>query len=770
MNQLADSFRRRTCRCALAMVLAATLTMGCGMNGADLVEAGPELALRDVITGSDASREPSLHVMLVSDPPAEAAPTATSDAPPVDEDAAQAAPSSEPAARAEQSTATAAGAADRQARCEVRVRSVRGLLEQTRESRGGVVLGPLLRYLFDPESSAPQALDEATTRALAEQVANWPDSALYLATFAPDIEGRYRWLVQLDWPLAETRERAETLLALDTAQDLFRGLTLSPRSGRADADGWVLATPETALLYLLPAADGGTLIASHADLALPAEPYAWPDDKLLIACRQTFLPTEQDSGATWFSSFRFFTALEYSARLADSGLWEESVSVSWPPVTGVAAKALLGRVKQTFFTPRAAFAAAALQFRLLPAQIDSLIGLGPQVVFENGEMTILNADEAGPLSRHVAAEMSFTVLPGEGVFGIPDIIAQAEVSDPNKLLDDLYTAAGKANDALIKRETSPPWVEQQVEGRRVFIRTAPPVLPGSFQLATARNVVFMTRELDQDGKVHDYVCIGWTSTDGAELARRWLDLPRGGENTVFVPGPGKSEGQIWLNWPVIYRWVAPYVDLGLASALDAPTLPRARDINDQLGDGWIKLRVRYTGLEVTHEGALPAGLLVAPAMVSTSLLPSEGGTDLARERLAVERLKVLYHHARLFHKDLDRWPARVRELDGYVDFAGHPELLKLERSSQKESDEFWQGLFAGLLGDESDQKDADEEDADDAEESAIDDSLYVVDWGRDTWTLGIKPGTFEHLAQLYIDQNGRIHRVVKDAQQATATN
>ena len=52
------------------------------------------------------------------------------------------------------------------------------------------------------------------------------------------------------------------------------------------------------------------------------------------------------------------------------------------------------------------------------------------------------------------------------------------------------------------------------------------------------------------------------------------------------------------------------------------------------------------------------------------------------------------------------------------------------------------------------------DEADEADGSArIKTDLYVIDWGRDRWTLGYKPGTFEHLERLYIDQDGDIHGI-----------
>jgi hypothetical protein len=145
-------------------------------------------------------------------------------------------------------------------------------------------------------------------------------------------------------------------------------------------------------------------------------------------------------------------------------------------------------------------------------------------------------------------------------------------------------------------------------------------------------------------------------------------------------------------------------------------------------------------------------------LVGVSFAPDESGaSDLARERLASQRLKVLYHHAKLFKKDVGRWPAEVAELDGYVDFAGHPELLELQLSSRKRWSDWVEDIVE--LGDEDQPADED----DDAYEGApdLENKLYRIEWGRDSWRLGLVPDTLEHLEKLYIDEAGKLHRVEK---------
>jgi hypothetical protein len=119
---------------------------------------------------------------------------------------------------------------------------------------------------------------------------------------------------------------------------------------------------------------------------------------------------------------------------------------------------------------------------------------------------------------------------------------------------------------------------------------------------------------------------------------------------------------------------------------------------------------------------------------------------------------VLYHHAKLFRKDMGRWPAEVAELDGYVDFDGHPELLELQLSSRKRWNEWFEGLF------EADDEEKESGEEEEEEEGGLDDHPYVVEWSRDAWRLGLAPGTLEHLEAFYIDQDGNIHRGEKKQQ------
>ena len=176
---------------------------------------------------------------------------------------------------------------------------------------------------------------------------------------------------------------------------------------------------------------------------------------------------------------------------------------------------------------------------------------------------------------------------------------------------------------------------------------------------SSRTVLFLTKETDAKERERDFLVIGFTSTDPKDLARRWAELPRSKEFR-HMPAARKPHGQVWVHWEQAYRWLQPYINVGVGSLIQRTVLPDAEEIQANLTDAYLTLKIKYAGLAVTHEGPLPAGVLGVPLMAAMSLEEDRsGGSDLARERQACRQLKVLHHHAKLFKKDLGRWPAEV---------------------------------------------------------------------------------------------------------------
>ena len=197
---------------------------------------------------------------------------------------------------------------------------------------------------------------------------------------------------------------------------------------------------------------------------------------------------------------------------------------------------------------------------------------------------------------------------------------------------------------------------------------------------------------------------------------------------------------MWFNWDEAYSLLLPYANVSLSAVSGDLLLPSVADMADRLTDASLDAKIRYSGLSVSHQGPIPAGVLVVPVLFGIATSVDYSGSDLARERSACRNLKVLYHHAKLFRQDMGRWPAELAELDGYIDFAGHPYLLRLELSAKKRRGDWMDGLFGDDEEDESEDEDFDEEEDDTL--VGLDEDLFVISWGRESWSLGIVPGSF----------------------------
>jgi hypothetical protein len=177
----------------------------------------------------------------------------------------------------------------------------------------------------------------------------------------------------------------------------------------------------------------------------------------------------------------------------------------------------------------------------------------------------------------------------------------------------------------------------------------------------------------------------------------------------------------------------------------------------------VDVRIEFAGLKVRHVGPVPLSTAYIPVAAGIALGKSlDSASESAREEIASRHLRVLHHHATLFNKDFGRWPARVAELDGYVDFASHGYLLRLRPKDAG----FLAMLETSLSGVKPDANKPDEDADEDEADWTIDDSLYVVHWSKNKndWQLGIAEGRFKHVKTIYIDAEGEIHRVAIDAE------
>lgn len=633
-------------------------------------------------------------------------------------------------------------------RFELAAPSICKIATEAMRSRTGRLLETMAAIALEGSEGSAEGVDRAELEALFAQMAAWPDTPVQFAIFARDTEGRLRWGLRLNWPIKDLQTRLRELVANPAVAELTKGLALRDVAG----GGSELRLGDERLASLVPVGGSQSLIVSHVDLPLRDSNSLDPGSSL-VACRLNLAATEKDSGATVFSQFSFVTAINYAASVNGDGLWDELITVDWPPVSGMGAKALIGRVKQTFVAPRDAFGAVAVNVAPPPGMLDGIAGFGPQVMFEeSGDISIAGSAEVGPIASHADSEAALAVLPGTGFLPMPDVVMQMRWRQPEHFEMEVGAAADQVNKLYREREQPEPWKREKLRDRMVFWRDSSGPSMGFVTPLSMRTVLFLTKETDAKGKERDFLVLAWTSTSPESLVRRWLEFSRS-KDARFIPSDSKSDGEAWINWTLAYRWIAPYIDVALSTASIDQLLPRGAAMNDDLRDATITADVGYAGLKLAHVGPFPLGVPAVPALMGAAVAEDDpAGSDVARERFAVGRLRVLYHHAKLFHKDLGRWPAEVSELDGYVDFAGHPELLRLELSSRKQ----WMESLKSIFGDP--EKKTNEEEDEEEDGAQIDDDLYVIDWGRDRWTLGFKADTFEHLNRLYIDQNGVIHR------------
>ncbi len=649
-----------------------------------------------------------------------------------------------------------------QPRFELHIPSVSTLFAKAGRSNSRFILDTLEGMVFEMGRASAEGIDVDKAAKLLGQIGKWPDTKVDAAVFAPDLLGRARWIARLDWPVEDLHRRVQSILESDAARTLLQGVTMHPR----DAGGYEITLLGSPLAFLTPGAQDRSYIASHDDLRIAANPFTGTretagDDPPLLVSRLNLTATEKDTGAGLLSKIHFLTAVEYAGRVDKNGNWNETLHVHWPLMTGLGAKAAFGKVKESFFVPGKAMAAFAFQPFDASAMLDGMAGFGPQMMMgASGEFQMAGEAKPGPIAKRGGASACFTILPGTGFLPVPDIVAQLHLDDPEAFIEETRQAAQRINKLHREREQPEPWTEKEVAGRPVFWNDKPGAYPGMVMPFVMRPVIFTTSERDLRDHQKDILVVAWVSTSPERFVQRWIDLPRNTDRHD-VPASTKTYGQGWINWKTAYAWLHPYVNVALSATVRDTLLPRTSEIAEQLTDAMVTLQTQYTGLNVRHHGPIPTGPLALPIMLAVANEEDEsGGSDLARERLASRRLKTFYHHCKLFEKDYGRWPAELAELDGYIDFQGHPELLELNVSTQKR----WSDFLLKFGGDEKDE-DADTEIDEEDVLVDIDDDLFVIDWGKNEWRLGIAPGTLDHIKALYIDQDGVIHRAEKEQPQ-----
>ena len=653
-------------------------------------------------------------------------------------------------AAAEEATTPEGGEADKfKPRYELYVPSVECLVRRAGESHAGA----LIRHasgLFSAQAAGGRGFTEEDWRTLWGIIRTWPDTSLGLATYAPTAEGKARWIVQLVWPLADLHERVSKILEMVAAEDVLEGVVLA---GRGEG-GYELTVGETTLAVMLADDKEGSLIVSDAEVARPTSLYGqdaeWtePPKKTatLVYSRFNIAGTEKDTGALFGAQIPWVKSIRYQASVRSEGEWSERFGVSWNVLVGTTAKAAIKHAKRGFYVPREAFGSALISSPVLQGMLDAMAGLKPGTLM--GEMGGLTGDRVGP-------ETCFILLPGTGILPFPDLVIQTRVRYTSAVLEDIRQAITKANQERAKDDLVETWHEIEEAGRTVFYDDGRAKTGAGLQPALYRRVIFVDERADPKGRSRSFLTIAFTSTDVEGMVGRWT-APRAEKDRVALAAGKKVDGRGWLNWRQLYDHLHLWANLGIAGIDPLAVLPPTEAVEEHLTDATLTVKAKFTGLLIRHRGPVPAGALYLPFSLFSTLAPDDSGsTDLSRERIACDRLKLLHKNAELFKKDVGRWPARVAELDGYIDFAGNPWMLRLRQSTRSA----WRKGFTDMLA--GPEEEGEGEDAD--EETDIDDSIYVIEWDGTRWILGLKPGLLDHLEKLYVDQDGEIHRVVKSA-------
>ncbi|MCG8404578.1 MAG: hypothetical protein MI923_05210 [Phycisphaerales bacterium] len=617
---------------------------------------------------------------------------------------------------------------------EVFVPSVLALSDAFKASKTAALYGAVSQIIPKPRQESDEDFDIGAALKLIEKISTWPNTSLALTTYTQDREGRPRWALRVDWPLKDLADNLRELLEDEIAAKILENVELIDNE-----DGtYQLELPDV-VLAVLSKAGGGALIASAADFQPPDTVYGQASDggskkKSLIYCRLNLNAGDEDEkGSSLFSSISGISDIRYRVTLKKSGRWSERWGVVWNPLVGGMIKTVFKKAKQSFKCPKDAYALAVMNLGLGGGAADGIAGLPPRTI-----------------GSRVGSEMAYAAVPGTGFLPFPDLFYQFKAKKKKDVIEDIRKFIEKDNKKRSDDDRPPAWYEEEIDDRVVFWKD--PSAGGSYGLMSLdyRTVLFF-EETGEDESKKTYLIVAQTSTWADDAVQRWKDLTK---DTVKMPSSKKAHWQARIRWRHIYELAQPY--LGLLSSLseDSSIPPEADELDDALVDSRIDFRISAGGLRVSHQGPVPVGAIYVPTVVSVSLGSTAAPTsELARERTACRHLRVLYHHAKLFKEDFERWPATVAELDGYVDFTTYAYLLNL-RPKEKT---FAEGLVSMFV-----RKDDDETE----EEEAIDDSLYVIDWSEEEseWKLKLRDGEFVNYQTIYIDAEGKIHRVEKTSE------
>lgn len=624
---------------------------------------------------------------------------------------------------------------------EVFIPSVTSLVEGAKSSRTGTLVKAFSGMLPRTEKESDDDFDFESVLSLLSRVADWPDTAIGVMTFTMDRDGRPRWAVKLDWTLEDTCDRLREMLEDEKAKKLLSEISLN----KQDDGTYKLETPDV-ILAVVKSAERGSLIVSDAKLETPSKLFGEKLDKsgnrrpptkssMLVYCRLNMdAGKEDEKSQSLLAGFSMVSDIRYGGKLTDDGQWSERFNVRWNPLLGLGIKQILKKTNASFTFPKNAYLAGAVHVAMADGLADTIAGL-----------------ENGTIGSRADGEMAFAALPGTGFFPIPDVYYQFYARRTERIRDDIREAIEDDTKDRKEDDRPPAWHEDKIGDDVYFWKDSAADGGGGFSLATFRTVVFFESPQDEDDR-HRLI-IAETSTQPEDAIKRWQSLRRKSKDNIQIPDSKNAHWQLVINWRKVYEWVQPYITVLAATVQVTESAPTAEKLGDALCDSTINVKIEYAGLDVRHTGPIPIGAAYVPGVTIASLSATASYTsEAAREQSACRNLRVLYHHAKLFKKDYGRWPATVAELDGYVDFSSHPNLLTLR---PKDS-----GIVAGIVSVFTTSKKETRDITDDDDE--IDDDLYEIDWAETEWKLKFRPDEFVEYATIYIDQDGKIHRVAKD--------
>jgi hypothetical protein len=625
---------------------------------------------------------------------------------------------------------------------EVYIPSVATLRGAADRSKTAAIYRAISGMLPAPTDETGEGLDVSAVFKLAEQIAKWPDTSVVLTVYSMDREGRPRWALRVDWPIDELRKRVAELLESDAAHELLKEVKLI----EGDEGQWRLELPHHVLAVLSRSGEG-SLIASTAELKPPAAVFGQEgfgksaegaasakkkSKKPMLVYSRLNMEAGEDDGSSPFVMISGVRDVCYGISLDKDGVWNEKLVVRWNPLMGTALKMAFRKTDKPFECPRHSYVVAAFN-----------LGMGEGMADEIGDLP------PGTIRSRASSEMAFAAVPGTGFFPFPDLYFQFNAPKKDKIIESIREAIEEDAKKRRENEERPAWREEKVDDQVIFWRDPAADGGASIMPARYRTVLFFDAPEEE---ARSRLIIAQTSTAAADAVRHWKELTKGKKSCITVPDSTKTHWQARINWRSVYTLAQPYLCVLSSLEEDTSLPPTPSELAEALTDSVINIRIDFGGLEIRHAGPIPVGAAFVPAIVAMALSDSGGAwSEAGREKTACQHLRTLYYHARLFKKDYGRWPATVAELDGYVDFAAHPELLWLWPQNQSLSQRFASAFTAKK------QKAVEKEDGE------IDDSLYQIDWTPTDWKLKFRDGEFKDFATIYIDMEGEIHRQPKPA-------